>query len=1103
MPTLPYLTDTSTQLSGTYTTSAAALDNYTTSNYVSNVSNLLINNINTKQAILTASTSLLGVGSAISALDYNNITLNKPTYFPIDPAIYYNKTQTDSLLAAKEQILTFSSPLTRSTNTIGINLGSYSTSGADPAYLLKTGGTMTGALINTSTITSEFKAIQIYHSPSKITNIPYLGDNKIYLRAPVIIDYDNLSFGSRIADNLIYLYGTNYGLGINGSVFRLNADTSASFKFYSGTTNTATIGNTGIITATTFAGSGASLTNVPYSALTGTVPFYTKGEADTLLNAKQPNLTASTNLLGIGSSISALDYNNITLNKPTYFAIDPSIYYTQTQISNISNLNSNYTTIASNILNTKIDTKQNILTAATTILGTGGSITGINYNTLINKLTFTSPLSSNLSTNVISIDLSAYATNTNLATKENILTFSSPLTRTTNTIGINLSAYSTSGTDTAYVLKTGSTMTGALNGTSISCTGNITLGTDNSYPDLRLGSANGNNIAIATGAGAFSGSSAINDMVIRSLNKLILQNGGGNAGIVINNNNVGIGNSVPMATLSIGRPDIVDNDGTLVISKKQGLGNRNFKMGYDTNFNFCFGDFGGAVSGNTWASSHFLINYASGYIGIGTTNIISKLTIKSDYGDSNTGICINAADVSNTYNLKIYPFVQAGSQVGYKFTVNNIASSVEALKFYFNGGVNISSYLNIKDRTIYADLFNSSGFDHGTITDFNNITDFGYRFINAPATNGPGTPSNPASQYYTWMIGLGANYPYTQFGAQFCLPRNIGNPVLSVRYRDNSGVWGGWTGITAEALTAGNKTISGTLTVNDSMYFRNNVWQRGSDGSQRIYFGEGGRSYYQGYGSLLTDYNHEWRNHVGTGVMLLSYGGSLLLAGEIVPTMTSVSSTNTDYCGVSFNSAFNGVYQTSIKILYGTFTGIHRCFTEDELYNKEEPQKFKDDYVGRIVISTGKIATDNKTENETEWNILYDKEGITIEDALPIIQLSRKKKDKRVFGVLGLPSRNNSRAERMIINSIGEGAIYVINSNGNIENGDYITSSDYLGYGEKQDDDLLHNYTVAKATIDCSFELDSDKYNCYEIDELDANGNKLRVAFIAATYHCG
>ena len=121
-------------------------------------------------------------------------------------------------------------------------------------------------------------------------------------------------------------------------------------------------------------------------------------------------------------------------------------------------------------------------------------------------------------------------------------------------------------------------------------------------------------------------------------------------------------------------------------------------------------------------------------------------------------------------------------------------------------------------------------------------------------------------------------------------------------------------------------------------------------------------------------------------------------------------------------------------------------------------------YLGRIVISTGKIATDTKNTNdpETDWNILYDKEGITIEDTHPIVQLSRKKKDKRVFGVLGMANRNNSRPERLIVNSIGEGAIWVCNSNGNIENGDYITLSDYLGYGEKQDDDLLHNYAVAK-----------------------------------------
>ncbi len=68
----------------------------------------------------------------------------------------------------------------------------------------------------------------------------------------------------------------------------------------------------------------------------------------------------------------------------------------------------------------------------------------------------------------------------------------------------------------------------------------------------------------------------------------------------------------------------------------------------------------------------------------------------------------------------------------------------------------------------------------------------------------------------------------------------------------------------------------------------------------------------------------------------------------------------------------------------------------------------------------------------------------------PKVQLSRIKKDRSVFGVFGISSRNNSRVERLIVNSLGEGAIWVCNSNGHIAKGDYITSSDYLGYGGKK-----------------------------------------------------
>ena len=84
MPSLPYLSDTSTQLSGTYTASTNVLDNFTTSNFVIINSNNLNTKINTKQDLLTASTNLLGVGSAITNLDYNNINVNKPTNFQAD-----------------------------------------------------------------------------------------------------------------------------------------------------------------------------------------------------------------------------------------------------------------------------------------------------------------------------------------------------------------------------------------------------------------------------------------------------------------------------------------------------------------------------------------------------------------------------------------------------------------------------------------------------------------------------------------------------------------------------------------------------------------------------------------------------------------------------------------------------------------------------------------------------------------------------------------------------------------------------------------------------------------------------------------------------------
>jgi hypothetical protein len=111
--------------------------------------------------------------------------------------------------------------------------------------------------------------------------------------------------------------------------------------------------------------------------------------------------------------------------------------------------------------------------------------------------------------------------------------------------------------------------------------------------------------------------------------------------------------------------------------------------------------------------------------------------------------------------------------------------------------------------------------------------------------------------------------------------------------------------------------------------------------------------------------------------------------------------------------------------------------------------------------------------------------AVTINEALPVVTVSSTPHDKKCFGVISLSEDPEKREEkhgnftsimekedgdtRIYINSVGEGGIWVSNTNGTLEAGDYITTSALPGYGMKQDDDLLHNYTVAKITMDCDF----------------------------------
>jgi hypothetical protein len=225
------------------------------------------------------------------------------------------------------------------------------------------------------------------------------------------------------------------------------------------------------------------------------------------------------------------------------------------------------------------------------------------------------------------------------------------------------------------------------------------------------------------------------------------------------------------------------------------------------------------------------------------------------------------------------------------------------------------------------------------------------------------------------------------------------------------------------------------------------------------------------------------------------------------------------------------------------FTGQHRCFL------RGIPREQIKDKVGLIVSS------DKNKYTMISGDIVTGQNAIDISESIPDVSISQKAHDKACFGVIsdvedpekredlygvfGTPFPKEKGDDRVYINSVGEGAIWVANTNGSLEAGDYITTSNVAGYGQKQDSAGLMNYTVAKITMDCDFNPETQPIQIIKRDEtgeniLDEHGQiqwedhptetekayKLRyltvdgtqtdeanavhtAAFVGCTYHCG
>jgi len=147
---------------------------------------------------------------------------------------------------------------------------------------------------------------------------------------------------------------------------------------------------------------------------------------------------------------------------------------------------------------------------------------------------------------------------------------------------------------------------------------------------------------------------------------------------------------------------------------------------------------------------------------------------------------------------------------------------------------------------------------------------------------------------------------------------------------------------------------------------------------------------------------------------------------------------------------------TGSTVSYNQFTGGHFGTVEDE-----DARNYG------ILL---KVDSIEKTNRHIHYNM----------------SMTTSANDRAVIGVYSGELEDMDGSISHQVYAVGDGNILVCSEGGNISTGDYICSSNVAGHGMKQSDDLLHNYTVAKA-----------------LEAVDWSQESETTKLIACTYHAG
>ena len=168
---------------------------------------------------------------------------------------------------------------------------------------------------------------------------------------------------------------------------------------------------------------------------------------------------------------------------------------------------------------------------------------------------------------------------------------------------------------------------------------------------------------------------------------------------------------------------------------------------------------------------------------------------------------------------------------------------------------------------------------------------------------------------------------------------------------------------------------------------------------------------------------------------------------------------------------------------YGPFTGAHEARIAPQSPALQP---------GMVVSATGVIQM--RTD---------EKGNPALSSTLPEVTASTAPNDPAVFGVFvknaALDKDHWYAAkdgeEFAVVNALGEGRVWVCDANGPVQLGDYVTTSAVPGYAQRQDDDLLHSYTLGKV-------IESVDWNTVT-ETITVGEDTCKVYLIAVVYTSG